>query len=120
MKGIIADIVFFCKEKKTKMTFFAGKRYAALLLAFGSVKHRGLFLKKLALSVKHSDLRAREPRPYLDKNKQVPNIPAGLVGAKCQGRGGVSPPGIFFSRMLKKQAVDSGWRQNQWSLSSPP
>jgi hypothetical protein len=30
------------------------------------------------------------------------------LGAKCQGRGGVSPPGSIFSRMLKKQAVDLG------------
>ena len=65
-----------------------------------------LYICCLAFNVHR--LRARGPRPYLDKNKQVPNSPEFLVGFKCQGRGGVSPPGIFFFMILKKQAVDLG------------
>jgi hypothetical protein len=42
-------------------------------------------------------MRAREPRPYLDKNKQVPNSPEWRVGTNCQGRGGVPPPVTIFS-----------------------
>ena len=42
----------------------------------------------------HADkIRARGPRPYLDKNKQSANSPVCPVCTKCQGRGGVSPPG---------------------------
>jgi len=37
-------------------------------------------------------MRAREPRPYLDINKMVPNSPECLLYPCCQGRGGVSPP----------------------------
>jgi hypothetical protein len=44
-------------------------------------------------------LRAREPRPYLDKK-----FPRVQVGAKLV----VSPPAIFFSATFKKQAVDLG------------
>jgi hypothetical protein len=61
---------------------------------------RGLFSRKpppgppQKLLINFIRLRAREPRPYLDKNKQIPNSPECLVGAKCQGRGGVSPPDI--------------------------
>ena len=44
-------------------------------------------------------MRAREPRPYLDKNKMVPNSPECFVYPYCQGRGGVSPP--VTTRSLK-------------------
>jgi len=54
----------------------------------------------LAFNVNH--LRARGPRPYLDKNKQIPNGPAGIVGAKCQGRG---KTGGFPARHLLFQDV---------------
>ena len=40
--------------------------------------------------------------------KKVPNSSKCFVGFKCQGRGVVSTPGIFFFRRLKKQAVDLG------------
>jgi len=32
-------------------------------------------------------MRARKPRPYLDKYKQVANSPECPVGTSCQGRG---------------------------------
>jgi hypothetical protein len=32
-------------------------------------------------------MRARGPRPYLDKNKQSANSPECPVGSKCKGRG---------------------------------
>jgi hypothetical protein len=44
-------------------------------------------------------LRAGRPRPYLDKK---------FFDVQVEGSGVVSTPGIFFSRMLKKQAVDLG------------
>jgi hypothetical protein len=31
MREIIVDVVFFCKEKKAKMTFFAGKNFTQVL-----------------------------------------------------------------------------------------
>jgi len=34
--------------------------------------------------------------------------PGQSVGAKCQGRGGVSPPVILFSQISQIQAVDLG------------
>jgi hypothetical protein len=44
-------------------------------------------------------MRAREPRPYLDKNKQAPDYPECPIVSQCQGRGGVSPPAV--SRPVK-------------------
>jgi len=42
-------------------------------------------------------LREREPRPYLDNRELFVKVRAKLA---------VAPPGIFFPRMFKKQAVD--------------
>jgi hypothetical protein len=44
-------------------------------------------------------LRAREPRPYLDKK---------YTGVQVEAKQAVSTTGIFFFRMLKKQVVVFG------------
>jgi hypothetical protein len=43
-------------------------------------------------------MRAREPRPYLDKNKQAPNSPECRVGTNC-------PTNFAFSDSLLENRV---------------
>jgi len=68
-----------------------------LTIGLGNPKSTAMIWRICCLPFNDHTLRARKPRPYLDKKT-----------SSCPRRGGVSPPGIFFSRMLKKQAVDLG------------
>ena len=44
-----------------------------------------------------NEMRARGPRPYLDKYKQASNSHQCLVEVNCQGRGGIHPPAAIRS-----------------------